>query len=210
MKVMDLGLLDYQQAWDTQKQVLAERLADTVPDTLILVEHPPVYTLGRSRKSASNVLNPGKVPVIQVERGGDVTWHGPGQLVAYPIVALPEGHRDLHAYMHSLEAAVIRTCAAFGVQAGTNARNTGVWVGPDLAAQRKLCSIGIHCRRWVTWHGLALNVDPDLSYFERIVPCGLDGVSMTSLAEELGQGSAPEMDAVKAELSAALKDLLQR
>lgn len=203
MRVMDLGLLDYRQAWDTQKQVLAERLAGTVEDTLILVEHPPVYTLGRRRQAASHVLAPGDVPVIQVERGGDVTWHGPGQLVAYPIVALPEGHRDLHAYMHALEEAVIRTCAAFGVQAGTNPRNTGVWV-----QERKLCSIGIHCRRWVTWHGLALNVNPDLSYFERIVPCGLEGVSMTSLAEELAEGSAPEMRTVKAELTLALQDLL--
>ena len=208
MKVMDLGLLDYQQAWDTQKQVLAERLAGTVPDTLILVEPPPVYTLGRSRKAASNVLNPGEVPIIQVERGGDVTWHGPGQLVAYPIIALPEGRRDLHAYLHTLEDAVIATCAVFGVQAETNARNTGVWVGQESTA-RKLCSIGIHCRRWVTWHGLALNVAPDLSYFERIVPCGIDGVSMTSMAQVLGEGSAPEMGAVKRELSAALKDLLQ-
>lgn len=203
MKVLDLGLLDYRQAWDTQKQVLAERLAGTTEDTLILVEHPPVYTLGRSREAASHVLAPGDVPVIQVERGGDVTWHGPGQLVAYPIIALPEGHRDLHAYMHTLEAAVIRTSAAFGVQAGTNTRNTGVWV-----KERKLCSIGIHCRRWVTWHGLALNVDPDLSYFERIVPCGLDGVRMTSLAEELSEGPVPEMGDVKRELTMALQDLL--
>lgn len=208
MKVLDLGLLDYRQAWDTQKQVLAERLAGTTQDTLILVEHPPVYTLGRRRESASHVLAAGEVPVIQVERGGDVTWHGPGQLVAYPIIALPEGHRDLHAYMHTLEAAVIRTSAAFGVSASTNPRNTGVWVGQDPDAQRKLCSIGIHCRRWVTWHGLALNVAPDLSYFRRIVPCGLDGVSMTSLAEERPDRSAPEMVAVKAELSAALQDLL--
>jgi lipoate-protein ligase B len=205
---MDLGLLDYRQARDTQKAVLAERLAGTVEDTLILVEHPPVYTLGRRREAAGHVLAPGDVPVIQVERGGDVTWHGPGQLVAYPIIALPEGRRDLHAYMHTLEAAVIRTSAAFGVEASTNARNTGVWVGPTPTA-RKLCSIGIHCRRWVTWHGLALNVNPDLSYFERIVPCGLDGVSMTSLARELGEGPAPEMGAVKRELTAALKDLLQ-
>ena len=109
--------------------------------------------------------------------------------------------------MHTLEAAVIRTSAAFGVQAATNPRNTGVWVGPESSA-RKLCSIGIHCRRWVTWHGLALNVAPDLSYFERIVPCGLNGVSMTSLAEELGEGLAPEMGAVKAELTAALQDML--
>lgn len=209
MKVLDLGLLDYRQAWDTQKQVLAERLAGTTQDTLILVEHHPVYTLGRSREAASHVLNAGDVPVIQVERGGDVTWHGPGQLVAYPIIALPEGHRDLHAYMHTLEAAVIRTCAAFGVQAGTNPRNTGVWVGPEPAAQQKICSIGIHCRRWVTWHGLALNVNPDLSYFERIVPCGLDGVRMTSLAQELGEGPVPEMGEVKRELTAALQDLLE-
>lgn len=207
MRVMDLGLLDYRQAWDIQKQVLAERLAGTCEDTLILVEHPPVYTLGRRREAASHVLAPGDVPVIQVERGGDVTWHGPGQLVAYPIIALPEGHRDLHAYMHTLEAAVIRTCAAFGVQAGTNPRNTGVWVGEDSQAQ-KICSIGIHCRRWVTWHGLALNVAPDLSYFGRIVPCGLEGVRMTSLAEVLGDTPAPEMGAVKEELGAALKDLL--
>ena len=137
--------------------------------------------------ASANVLAPGATPVVEVERGGDVTWHGPGQLVAYPILRLEGEARDLHAHLHRLEDLVVDVCAAFGIAGGRDARNTGVWVRPGTPAGQKICSIGIACRRWVTWHGLALNVDPDLSAFARINPCGFDAAVMTSMARELGR-----------------------
>ena len=153
LAVEDLGRRSYDWAWSRQKEVLAEVIAGA-PSRILLVEHEPVYTLGRRRGAAENVLDPGEVPVIEVERGGDVTWHGPGQLVAYPIVALPEGRRDLHRHLRELEGAAIACCEHFGLSAGRDPRNTGAWVGG-----RKICSVGIACRKWVTWHGLALNDD---------------------------------------------------
>jgi lipoyl(octanoyl) transferase len=123
--------------------------------------------------------------VIAIERGGDVTYHGPGQLVAYPIVLLGEGERDLHRFLRNLEEAVIRTCAAFGLACDREPGATGVWTTSRSGARKKLCSIGIACRRWVTFHGLALNVATDLSYFARINPCGFDSAVMTSMAAEL-------------------------
>ncbi|MCB9763290.1 MAG: lipoyl(octanoyl) transferase LipB [Alphaproteobacteria bacterium] len=199
--VEDLGRADYAISWARQKALLAARIAREVPDTLLLVEHEPVYTLGRRRGAAANVLAPQGVPVLQVERGGDVTWHGPGQITAYPIVALPEGRQDLHRHLHDLEEAAIRTCADFGLSAGRDDRNTGAWV-----AGRKVCSVGIACRRWVTWHGLALNVAPDMDFFTRINPCGMEVGVMTSMATELGH--APDFEAVKRALVGHLRDLL--
>lgn len=181
-------------------ELLEDRVEGRAPNTLLLVEHEPVYTLGRRKDARQNVLDPGDVPVLQVERGGDVTWHGPGQITAYPIVALPPGRQDLHRFMHELEEAALRTCADFGLAAQRDPRNTGVWAGG-----RKLASIGVACRRWVTWHGLALNVDPDLRYFERINPCGMAPGVMTSMAKELGHSL--DFQAVKASLSAHLQGL---
>jgi lipoyl(octanoyl) transferase len=152
-----------------------------VLDTLFLVEHPHVYTLGRSRAAEANVLAPGDVEVIGIERGGDVTYHGPGQLVAYPIVLLGDGERDLHRYLRNLEEAVIATCARVGVVADREPGKTGVWTTVD-GMRRKLCSMGIACRKWVCFHGLALNVTTDLAYFRRINPCGFEASVMTSLA----------------------------
>lgn len=178
MRVEDLGSgVLYEASHARQKELLAARIAGEVEDTLLVVEHAPVITLGRRRTSADNVLNAGDIPVVQAERGGDVTWHGPGQLVVYPIVALPPGRQDLHRHLSDLEEACIRTCADLGLQAGRDPRNTGCWIDG-----RKVASVGIGCRRWVTWHGLALNIDPDLSAFERINPCGFDADVMTSLA----------------------------
>lgn len=182
MIIRDLGRLSYPEAHAHQVQVLTDRIAGTIPDTVLLVEHDPVYTLGRSRTSAANVLDPGDVPVIEVERGGDVTFHGPGQLVAYPIIALEGSRRDLHDHLHRLEEIAIRTCADFGLAAVRDPRNTGAWVGG-----RKVCSVGIACRRWVTWHGLGLNVDVDLGYFQRVNPCGLESGLLTSMAAEAGR-----------------------
>jgi len=178
----DLGRLNYEAAWAIQKERLDQRIAGEIPDTALFVEHDPVYTVGRRRGAADNVLAPAGVPVVQVERGGDVTWHGPGQIVVYPIVALPEERRDIHAHLKNLEEAAIRTCRGYGLDAVRDERNTGAWVGG-----RKICSIGVAVRRWVTWHGLALNVAPDLSYFQRINPCGFGAGIMTSMAEELGE-----------------------
>lgn len=195
----DLGRADYADSWARQKEVLAEVIAGG-PNRLLLVEHNPVFTLGRRRDAQQNVLAPGGVPVLQVERGGDVTFHGPGQLTAYPIVALPEGRQDLHRHLKELEEAAIRTCADFGLSAVRDDRNTGAWVNG-----KKICSVGIACRRWVTWHGLALNVDVDLSYFGRINPCGLDHTLLTSMQAE---GVSAPMAEVKARLVHHLRQLM--
>lgn len=181
-RVIELGRRAYGEVWELQREMV-EAVADgRAPDTVFVVEHDPVYTVGRRRDAAANVLDAGEVPVVEVERGGDVTWHGPGQLVAYPILKLEGAARDLHAHLHRLEDLMIDVCAELGLAVGRDPRNTGVW-----ANGRKVGSIGIACRRWVTWHGLALNVDPDLAYFGRINPCGFDASVMTSVSRELGR-----------------------
>ena len=180
MLVERLGRQPYEGIEARMREFTAARDAGT-PDRLWLVEHDPVFTVGRARGAARNVLLPGDAPVLEVERGGDVTWHGPGQVVAYPILRLEGPARDLHAHLHRLEDLMIAVCADFGLVAGRDPRNTGAWIGG-----RKVGSIGIACRRWVTWHGLALNVDPDLAWFARINPCGFDAGIMTSMAVERG------------------------
>jgi lipoyl(octanoyl) transferase len=166
-------------------------------DTLILVEHPDVITLGRSAKAA-NVLDPSAMPVVPIERGGDVTYHGPGQLVAYPIFLLREHERDLHLYLRNLEEAVLRTLADFGVAGRRIEGKTGVWTA-DGESPRKLASIGVAVRKWVTMHGLALNVSTDLGRFRAINPCGFDASVMTSIERELGR----PVDLVAAKLALA-------
>lgn len=200
---IDLGTLDLAAARERQLERLVEVQADAAPDTVFLLEHPEVITLGRAQRALGNVLDAGDVPVVELERGGDATYHAPGQLVAYPIVKLVEdaGERDLHRYLRALEAAVIETCGALGL-AGTGRRAgaTGVWCGaPDAAGllPRKLCSIGIACRKWVCFHGLALNVDPALAGFARLRPCGFDAQVMTSVAHELGR-AVPMAEAKRA------------
>jgi lipoyl(octanoyl) transferase len=178
------GLSPYPAVHALQRQLLEARIRDEIPDVVVLVEHASVITLGRQRSAAANVLAAGDVPVIDVERGGDVTWHGPGQLVAYPIVRLVGPRADLHRHLHALEDAVIGLLGELGLDGRRDARNTGVWL-PEPDSPRKVCSIGIACRRWVTWHGLALNVDPDLAAFRRIHPCGFGAEIMTSLARHL-------------------------
>jgi lipoyl(octanoyl) transferase len=184
-QVVDLGTEDYRTTWARQLALVEQRQRGEVGDTLLVVEHPHVFTLGRRRESAANVLAPGDVEVIEIERGGDVTYHGPGQLVAYPIVLLDGAERDLHGFLRNLEAAVIATCARAGLATDREPGKTGVWLGAE-GARRKLCSMGIACRRWVTFHGLALNVATDLAYFRRINPCGFSSEIMTSMAAELG------------------------
>lgn len=184
--VLDLGLRSYAEALSFQREVAAARIAKRVPhDVLLLVEHPPVVTLGRSTKQANLLFTPELltnrgVELFEVERGGDVTFHGPGQLVGYPIVDLTEHKQDLHWYLRQIEEVMIRAVAPFGVVADRVVGKTGIWTNG-----RKLASIGVHARAWVTWHGFALNVTTDLSYFDLMVPCGLPGVDMTSVYREV-------------------------
>jgi lipoyl(octanoyl) transferase len=202
-RVVDLGQLDYRATYERQLAAVEERKAGRGSDTLFLVEHPHVITVGRSRNALSNLIAPGTVDVVEVERGGDVTYHGPGQLVAYPVMLLDEGERDLHRFLRNLEEALIRTLAEHGLVGEREPGKTGVWT-----ARRKLASIGIACRRWVTFHGLALNVTTDLSYFARINPCGFDAAVMTSMAREAGR--PVDMASVKRQLAAHLGVVLRR
>jgi len=172
------GRLPYLEAHLRMRSQLDARIQGTVPDILALCEHAPVFTTGRKRTAESNVLAPGDIPVVEVERGGDVTYHGPGQLVGYPICALHGRQKDLHAWLRGLEDVLIQSLAHWGVQGRRDTRNTGVWV-----EGKKIAAIGIACRRWVTWHGFALNVNPDLEPYERINPCGLDSELVTRLAD---------------------------
>jgi lipoyl(octanoyl) transferase len=186
--VQDLGRRPYGEVLELQRNLCQRRMAgDITEDLLLLVEHEPVVTLGRGTRAHSLPLPPAElerrgIPVYEVERGGDVTFHGPGQLVGYPILDLRAHREDLHWYLRSLEAALIAGLDALGIAAAPHPGLTGVWT-----RGRKLASIGIHVKQWVTFHGFALNVNTDLSYFDLIVPCGIRDVVMTSVAIELGR-----------------------
>ena len=183
--VRDLGVLDYDAAWAMQKQLAADRISGQLAhDTLLLVQHPPVVTLGRSTKpgnllASAAFLEANDIQLREVERGGDVTVHELGQLVAYPIIDLKQHKKDLHWYLRQLEESIIQALAVVGVPAGRRDGLTGVW-----REDRKLASIGVHARDWVTWHGVALNVCNDLRTFDHVVPCGIDQVVMTTVARE--------------------------
>lgn len=202
--VLDLGLRDYAEALSFQRDLAAARLAGRVAeDVLVLVEHPPVITLGRSSKAAHLLASPEAlaargVALHEVERGGDVTFHGPGQLVGYPIVDLTGHKQDLHWYLRQVEEVLIQAVGTLGLHADRNPGKTGVWTGG-----RKLASIGVHARQWVTWHGFALNVTTDLSYFDLMVPCGIADVTMTSVAAEL---ASADPDALAASTRSAVID----
>jgi lipoyl(octanoyl) transferase len=186
--VHDLGRRAYGEVLELQRSLCQRRIAGEISeDLLLLVEHEPVVTLGRGTRSQSLPLSAAElerrgIAVFEVERGGDVTFHGPGQLVGYPILDLREHREDLHWYLRSLETALIGGLGSVGIEAGTNPGLTGVWT-----RGRKIASIGIHVKQWVTFHGFALNVTTDLSYFDLIVSCGIRDVVMTSLAQELGR-----------------------
>ena len=173
------GRIPYRQAWELQRRLLQQRIDDEVGDVVVVCEHDPVYTVGRRPGALANVLAPQGAEVVEVERGGDVTFHGPGQVVVYPIMKLEGRDRDLHGFMARLEQLMIDVCAEFGLAAGRDDRNTGCWI-----AGRKVGSVGISCRKWVTWHGLALNVCTDLAWFRAIRPCGFDAEIMTTMEAE--------------------------
>lgn len=177
-----LGRISYAAALDLQNQLVAEYIAGTGTEKILLLEHEPVYTIGRTRDQTS-LREPSVLPhpVFETNRGGQATWHGPGQLVAYPILDLQNRGKDLHNYMRFLEEIIILTCSEFGCAAGRSEGLTGVWIGP-----RKIASIGVGVRRWVTMHGLALNVGlPSLEAFNHITPCGIAGVKMTCIEKEI-------------------------
>jgi len=209
LQVQDLGRMNYAAALERQRVVHADLVAAREarpPMQLLLVEHdPPVITVSRRPGAERHVIVSDArlaelgVQKVETDRGGDVTWHGPGQLVAYPILDLHRLDLRIHGYMRFLEKAVIDTLAAFGVQGMRDEAATGVWVG-EGAPQRKICAMGVRISRWATLHGLALNVCPDLGQFELIVPCGLVGRPVTSLQRELGS-RAPSMEQVKNRLA---------
>jgi lipoyl(octanoyl) transferase len=180
-----LGLVPYEDAWDEQRRRHAARVADAGPDTVLLLEHPPVYTAGK-RTSPFERPQDG-TPVIDVDRGGKITWHGPGQLVGYPILRLPEPV-DVVSHVRRVEEALILACADLGVEASRVDGRSGVWVvGAEGEQDRKVAAIGIRVSHGVTMHGFALNCDCDLSWFDRIVPCGITDASVTSLTREAGR-----------------------
>jgi len=188
LEVIQAGTVPYAEALEWQRRLAEDRIARRLPhDVLLLLEHPPVVTLGRNSQAA-HLLRPAGIDVFEVERGGDVTFHGPGQLVGYPILDLGGFKQDLHWYLRTLEQALIDALAILGVPAERNPGYTGVWT-----RGRKIASIGIHVKQWVTWHGFALNVATELAHFERIVPCGIPGVVMTSVEREGGAWSGERL-----------------
>jgi lipoyl(octanoyl) transferase len=201
VKYIDLGLIDYQEAWTLQEKLFNEiieikirnkrkNLNEPTAHYLITCQHPHVYTLGKSGKEAHLLLNDQELlkkeaTYYKINRGGDITYHGPGQVVVYPILDLECFFTDIHKYMRLLEEAVIMTCTAFGVKTERIESLTGVWL--NGINPRKICAMGVKSSRWVTMHGLALNVNTDLSYFGNIIPCGIEDKAVTSLKAELGK-----------------------
>ena len=216
VRLEDLGSIEYGAAWRYQERLLAENIeikmaARNHPDSaaqtrhhLLLCEHPPVYTLGKSGKMEHVLIGEEErgrrgVSFYHTNRGGDITFHGPGQIVGYPILDLERFTPDIGRYLRGLEEAVIRTLAEYGIRGDRSPGETGVWIDPETKGmERKICAMGVRCSRWVTMHGLALNVNTDLSYFGHIVPCGIQGKQVTSLQRELG--TEQDMEAVKRHL----------
>lgn len=189
--------MDYRPAWDLQRRIQSRLIEDKrsddpkrIPHIFLLVEHPPVYTLGKSGDeehllASEKELQRRGASFVQIDRGGDITYHGPGQIVGYPILDLDDFYTDIHRYLRDLEETIIRTCSEYDVSSGRIDDLTGVWIGPDARGEeRKICAMGIRCSRWVTMHGFAFNVDPDLSDFSMIVPCGIRDRDVTSLVRE--------------------------
>lgn len=221
VKFIDWGLTDYQTAWDKQEVLFnatvalktknrTENTQILTPNYLIFCEHPHVYTLGKSGKPENLLLNAQglaekQATYYKINRGGDITYHGPGQIVGYPIIDLDHFFTDIHLYLRTLEEAVILTLADYGISAGRYAGFTGVWLDADNEKARKICALGVRCSRWVTMHGFAFNVNTDLGYFKNIVPCGIDDKDVTSMQRELGH--TLDMEAVKGKLKLHIAQL---
>ena len=200
--IIDLGLVDYKKAWDIQEKYfkqaidlkIAIRNGENLPppsNYLILCEHPNVYTIGKSGKEENLLLSSDEVKskeasFYKINRGGDITYHGPGQLVVYPILDLDQFFTDIHKYMRFLEQAVINTLLKFGIQSSRIDGMTGVWIDSALPSARKICAMGVKSSRWVTMHGIGFNINTNLDFFSHIVPCGIDDKAVTSMQKELG------------------------
>ena len=211
--IVELGMMEYSAAYELQRRIVAARKSGAVPDVLLHCEHPHVITLGRNGNLANlrttdHMLRQMSVTFFETNRGGDITYHGPGQLVGYPILNLTEIRRDVAWYVRNLEEAMIRATAEFGTASRRVSGRTGVWVdvpGKPAAEEEKLAAIGVHLSRWVTSHGFAYNVSTDLRYFDLIVPCGITGKRVTSLEKLLGRGV--EMKEVSPKIAAHLGEL---
>ncbi len=194
----DLGVRDYAEVWELQRELIELRAKKTIPDTLILVQHPHVFTVGKAVPGDVPAEIEG-VPVYRIERGGQWTYHGPGQLVGYPILDLDARQRDIHAFLRNIEETLIRAVAKFGIDVGRG-EQTGVWV-----RNKKIASIGAAIRNWISFHGFALNVNTDLNYFYMIIPCGFSGSTMTSMKTLLGQ--EVNFDRVKVEVRKSFEEV---
>jgi lipoyl(octanoyl) transferase len=200
---IDLGLIDYKEAWDFQEKIfnrtIAQKIAlrndpeaEKTKNYILFCQHPHVYTLGKSGEASHLLLNEESLKeknatFYEINRGGDITYHGPGQLVVYPIFDLDYFFTDIHKYMRFLEEAVIQTLAHYGIQGDRYPGYTGVWLEPDSPRARKICAMGVKCSRWVTMHGIGFNINSDLNYFSHIIPCGIEDKSVSSLQKELGR-----------------------
>jgi lipoyl(octanoyl) transferase len=183
----DLGFIDYKEAWDLQKEIHSKRISGEVEDFLFLLEHPNTYTLGKTAhkdnlKGSEDYLKENNISVYDIDRGGDITYHGPGQIVGYPIIDLNSWHKDTHKYLRALEEVIIRTCSEYNLNCERNPKHTGVWL-----ADRKIAAIGIKVSRWITMHGFAFNINTDLNLFNGIIPCGIRDKAVTSLSNELNR-----------------------
>ncbi|MCR4764727.1 MAG: lipoyl(octanoyl) transferase LipB [Bacteroidaceae bacterium] len=213
------GLIDYAEAWQQQESLFQQRLQQKMAgesgavNRIVFCEHPHVYTLGRSGKANNLLVTPQQLQHIgasfyHIDRGGDITYHGPGQVVCYPILDLEQYGLGLKTYIHLIEEAVIRLCASYGITAMRLEKATGVWLDAHTPRARKICAIGVRCSRFVTMHGLALNVNTDLRYFSYINPCGFIDKGVTSLAQELNR-EVP-VDEVEIRLGDLIKQLLNK
>lgn len=183
----NLDFIDYKEAWDLQKETFEQRNNNEINDTIFLLEHPHTYTLGKSADKNNLIgndeyLKKNKISVYDIDRGGDITYHGPGQIVGYPIIDLKNWHQDSHKYLRALEEVLIKTCAGYGLNAERNDKYTGVWID-----DRKIAAIGIKISKWITMHGFAFNVKTNLSFFGGIIPCGISEKGVTSLESELNE-----------------------
>lgn len=194
-----MGRLEYEAAWTLQQQLQARLIKNkrsaepkNIPHVCLLVEHPPVFTLGKSGDESNLIASQAELEAagatfVKIDRGGDITYHGPGQIVGYPILDLDRFYTDIHRYLRDLEDVVIRTCSTFGIEAGRFDGKTGVWITSQKGSERKICAMGIRCSRWVTMHGFALNVATEIDHFSMIVPCGIQDRGVTSMEMELLQ-----------------------
>lgn len=220
--LQDLGLMDYKKAWDYQEQLFSgivdlkisnrrDERTDETPNYFLFVAHPHVYTLGKSGDMSNLLLNEQQLTAKgatfhKINRGGDITYHGPGQIVGYPILDLENFFTDIHQYLRLLEQAIILTLDEYGIKADRSQGETGVWLDVGTPFARKICALGVRASRWVTMHGFALNVNADLGYFDNIIPCGIRGKAVTSLQVELGVDKVDEQQ-VKAKIIKHFSDL---